>query len=128
MGSLSTIFARRVESLYLRTTAIIRFYCFIFTMSKKKKDWSTWVFFYRTSIFLQLSLYNKFRTIYGQFTEIVYRDIQGSFVSQILLHNFYQISQTFFLNSCFLHNRVNIIHDISQITSFKFLMLISLFT
>lgn len=37
MGSLSTIFARRVESLYLRTTAIIRFYCSISMMSKKKK-------------------------------------------------------------------------------------------
>lgn len=127
MESLSTIFARRVESLYLRTAAIIRFYCSIFMMSKKK-DWSTWVFFYRTNIFLQLSPYNKFRTIYGQFTEIVCRDRQGSFVSQILLHNFYQISQTHFLNSCYLHNRVNIIHDISQITSFKFLMLISLYT
>lgn len=98
-------------------------------MSKKKKKRLKYVsFFYRTNIFLQLSLYNKFQTIYGQFTEIVYRDRQGSFVSQILLHNFYQISQTYFLNSCFLHNRVNIIHDISHITSFKFLMLISLFT
>lgn len=127
MGSLCTIFARRVESLYLRTTAIIHFYCSIFMMSKKKR--LKYVsFFYRTNIFLQLSLYNKFQAIYGQFIEIVYRDRQGSFVSQILLHNFHQISQTYFLNSCFLHNRVNIIHDISQITSFKFLMLISLFT
>lgn len=127
MESLSTIFARRVESLYLRTAAIIRFYCSIFMMSKKKIEVREF-FFYRTNIFLQLSPYNKFRTIYGQFTEIVCKDRQGSFVSQILLHNFYQISQTHFLNSCYLHNRVNIIHDISQITSFKFLMLISLYT